>query len=185
MYYKKTKPNNFCFSRGIFMTRLPSDFSLPQLRESWDRETAEARFAGADDTMDLIFVAKRKGDRVRLVRKARAMNDPFSAVFRGRLKETEKGSEIVGFFTKRVVDYLFCILLVAGLLFVQTTVINRGENPYTINVLLVSSIVFSLIALYCFRPTKRRYTDFLCSITKKEAKLFLSRKEKKELDSDD
>lgn len=165
------------------MTKMPSDLSVSELKKSWDSETSPARFAGCDDTMDLIFVARRKGNKVHLVRKARTVSDPFSTVFRGRLRQTKNGSEIVGIFTKRIIDYVFCILLVALLLYVQTTVIQKGNDPYTVNILLVSSVVGSLLALYPFRKTKRRYTDFMTDVTKKEVKLFLSRREKKELDS--
>ena len=44
------------------MVKFTSEYSQNTLIEKWDEYTSPARFAGSDDTMDLIFVSKRKGN---------------------------------------------------------------------------------------------------------------------------
>ena len=163
------------------MLILPSDFSEEELTSRFDEYTGPARFAGNDDTMDLIFVSERKKNKIKLIRRARTVRDPFAAVFRGRIMKTENGSEIRGFFTKSVFDFIFMLLIDVLLLFVQIQINQRGDNPYVINVLLVTAIVISLLVLTCFRRTKRIYADFLMEITGKSIVVFPSLKEKRDM----
>ena len=86
------------------MIKFQSDKSVNELIEQWDEHTSISRFAGSDETMDLIYVSKRKGNKVRLVRKAPLAHEPFSPVFRGVIRESEQGSEIAGYFTKSLFD---------------------------------------------------------------------------------
>lgn len=164
----------------IGLIRLPCSYTKSELTARWDEYTSPARFAGSDETLDLIFVAKRKGDRVTLVRKAKSVHDPYASVFRGRIRSDGEKSEIVGFFTKTVFDYLFTFLVIFALLYVQITVNSRGEDPYAANVLLVAAIVIAFAVLHCSRGAKRRYTDFLTGITGTDVRLFLTRNEKKQ-----
>ncbi len=89
------------------MVEIRSGHKREVLESRWDEMTSPARFAGCDDTMDLIFVAKRSGGRVRLVRKARIAHEPFCCVFRGKISGSGSGSVIKGVFTKSVADYIF------------------------------------------------------------------------------
>ena len=60
------------------MHTFESRYSKDELISRWDEFTSPARFAGTDDVMDLIFVSKRKGNKVRLVKRARTKRDPFA-----------------------------------------------------------------------------------------------------------
>ena len=51
------------------MLILESRFSPSELAERWDDRTSPARFAGNDDVMDDIYIARRKDNRVFLIRK--------------------------------------------------------------------------------------------------------------------
>lgn len=162
------------------MVRFPSELSIDELTENWDEFTSPARFAGSDDTMDLIFVAKRKENKVKLVRRARTVREPFSCVFRGEIVKTEQGSEIKGSFTKSYFDYILCAAVLGILFYIRSFIIERGASLGAMNTLLIAAIIGSILLLANFRPTKRRYAEFLYQITGKDAKLFLSRKEIKE-----
>lgn len=166
------------------MVRFPCDLSVEALSENWDEHTSPARFAGSDDTMDLIFVSKRNGDSVRLVRKARSAREPFSCVFRGKIKSCEKGSEIVGFFTKSIFDYILSLAILALVFYMRAFVIERGQDLGAINVILIVALAGCALLLYNTRATKRKYAEFIFRITEKEVPMYLTRKEKKALSED-
>lgn len=162
------------------MIKFPSDLSPEELAEKWDEYTSPARFAGSDDTMDLIYMSRRNGYKVNLVRKARSAREPFSCIFRGRIKKSEKGSELVGFFAKSIVDYVVVAGLLALVFYIRSLIITRGENPGAINIILMVALVGSALLLYNTRAAKRRYSEFIFRITGKEIPIFLTRNEKKE-----
>lgn len=162
------------------MIKFESSLSKAELAEKWDEFTSPARFAGSDDAMDLIYVSKRKDDKVRLVRRARSRRDPFSCVFRGKIKSRDGGSEISGFFTKALFDYFAIAAIIALLFYIRSLVMERGESLGTVNVLLACSIIGGFLLLYNTRSTKRRYADFIVRITGGENDRFLSRKEMRE-----
>ncbi len=164
------------------MIKYKSDYTSDELLKRWDEYTSVARFAGNDDTMDLIFVSKRNGEKVRLVRKARSAYEPFSCVFRGMIRSAGKGSEVVGIFTKGLVDYLTVGLIWAFLFYIRSVVIERGGDLVTVNSLTALAIVGGLLMLYNYRKTKRRYTEFISRITGIEYNMFLSKREKTLLD---
>ncbi len=159
------------------MVKFPSDYSAEELSQRWDDYTSPARFAGSDDTMDLIFVAKRNGDKVRLVRKARTVREPFTCVFRGKIKKTEKGSEISGIFTKSLFDYILVGLLIAFMFYLRTIVIERGSPLGSVNTLLAVVIIGGLALLINYRSAKRKYAELIFRITGKELPIFLSKKQ--------
>ncbi len=160
------------------MIKFPSKLSKEELIDKWDDYTSPARFAGNDDTMDLIFISKRNGDNVRLVRKARTVREPFTCVFRGKIKETEEGSVIEGSFTKAVFDYIFVGLMIAFMLYVRTIIASRGSSLGSVNALLAITVVGSLALLLNYRSTKRRYAEFIFRITGTELPLFRSKSDK-------
>lgn len=167
------------------MICFPSDFSVEKLIENWDEYTSPARFAGSDDTMDLIFVSKRNDKSVKLVRRARFSREPFSTVFRGKIRNTKNGSEIVGVFTKTILDYAFSAAVLALLFYIRAIIIDRGGYLNTINVLLAVSIVAFVLLLMNTRASKRRYVDFICRITGIQINDYLSKKELKDLENND
>lgn len=162
------------------MIKFPSDYSQEQLIQKWDEYTSISRFAGSDDVMDLIFVSKRNGDNIRLVHKARNAYEPFSAVFRGKIRKNGQGSEIVGYFTKSFTDYALIGAVLALLFYIRSFVIERGDSLATINTLLVFAIVGSIALILNYRSTKRKYADFICRITGKANTQFLTKAEKNE-----
>lgn len=162
------------------MISFKSNLSVGELVEKWDEFTSPARFAGSDETMDLIFVSKRKGNNVRLVRRARSTREPFSCVFRGKIKENNNGSEIVGVFTKAWGDYCFVGLILGLLFFIRSSVIERGESLNIINAILVFAIIAATLLLINTRRSKSKYADFISRITGQENTNFLSKKEIRE-----
>ncbi|MBQ1206248.1 MAG: hypothetical protein IIX67_03500 [Clostridia bacterium] len=156
-----------------------SRYSEEELINRWDDFTSPARFAGADDVMDLIYVSKRKGKKVRLVRRARTKREPFSCVFYGTIESTEQGSQIKGSFMKSLIDYIAVALIVALLFYIRFLVIERGDSPVTVNVLLGASIVFGILLLYNTRSIKRKFSEFISRITDAENDKFLSKKDLK------
>ncbi len=166
------------------MNNFESNLSVQELTDKWDEYTSPARFAGSDDTMDLIFVAKRKNDKVHLVRRSRLSREPFSPIFRGRIKKTEQGSKIVGIFTKSLLDYFSVGIIVALLFYIRAGIIERGDSLNAINTLLVCAIIGGILLLYNTRAAKRRYADFITRITGGESDYFLTKKEIKQREND-
>lgn len=162
------------------MIELGSDYSKEELISRWDDYTSAARFAGSDETLDLIFVSKRSGDRIKLIRKSNSVHEPYAAVFRGRIYGKGERSCIKGIFTKTVIDYAFTALIIALAFVVRSYAESRGASLYTANVILAAAIVFGILLLFNYRGTKRRYTDFMCRITGRENELFRTRGETKE-----
>ncbi|MBE6691738.1 MAG: hypothetical protein E7586_00185 [Ruminococcaceae bacterium] len=167
------------------MLKFKSDKSVEELIKQWDEHTSISRFAGSDETMDLIYVSKRKGRKVRLVRKAPLAREPFSSVFRGVIREAEQGSEIAGLFTKSIFDYVLISAIFFMLFYIRSYVIQRGDSLATINTLIIFAIIGSVLCLYNFRATKRKYADFISGITGKETNLFLKKSEIKDKDGSD
>jgi len=164
------------------MAVFTSNYSQSELIERWDDYTSISRFAGCDDTMDLIFCSKRNGDRVKLVRKARAAKEPFMVVFRGNIKKTEAGSKITGLFTKSIADYILIAVVLTIVFAMRYYAGVRNVNLTTANTLLVCAIVLSLLALICRRKTKRKYEEFISRITGIDNGIYLSKREAKNKD---
>ena len=162
------------------MLDFESNMSVNELIDRWDAFTSPSRFAGSDDMMDLIFVAKRKDKKVTLVRRARSNREPFSSVFRGEIIKTEKGSKISGFFTKSLLDYTVVVAVIGLLFYIRSGIMERGEPLDTINVLLVCSIIGGVLLLYNTRASKRKYSEFLTRITDSENVYFLSKRERQD-----
>ena len=154
-----------------------SRFTVDELINRWDEFTSPARFAGADEIMDLIFVSKRKGNKVRLVRRARSKREPFSCVFYGRIESKEQGSEIKGIFAKSLIDYVAVAMIVALFAYIRYVVVARGDSPVTVNVMLAASIIIGAFLLYNTRSAKRKFAEFLSCITDTENEKFKSKKE--------
>lgn len=166
------------------MISFKSKYSIDELIKKWDEFTSPSRFAGSDENMDLIFISKRKGNKVRLVRRARQSREPFSCIFRGKIEKTENGSAIKGVFTKSIFDYVFVGIIFALLFYIRMLIIERGDSLNTINVLLICWIVFGLLLLFNTRSAKRRFADFITRITDEENIHFLTKREKTENDID-
>ena len=167
------------------MIKFKSSYSCDELINRWDDYTSFSRFAGCDDTMDLIFVSKRNGNKVRLIRKARISREPFSVVFHGKIIKTERGSAIEGFFSKSIADYVGVGAVDAILFYIRTCVIQRGEDLNTINSLVVIALIASLVMLTNFRPAKRKYAEFISRIVGNENTFFISKSEFKNKANDD
>ena len=155
------------------MINFNSDYSANELIDRWDEFTSPARFAGSDDTMDLIFVSKRKNDRVRLVRRSRNALEPFACVFRGKIVD----KKITGVFTKAIIDYIVVAAIYAFLLYMRSYMIENGNPLKTINALLVIATVFSVALLLNTRRTKRKYCEFIARIVGKDNDYFLRKNE--------
>ena len=146
------------------MMRFESEYSANELKERWDEFTSPARFAGNDDTMDLIFVSRRKKDKVRLVRRSRLARDPFACVFRGEIAD----NQIVGVFTKSILDYVVIAAVYALLLYIRSYMIANGDSLKTINSLLAIAVLAGVALLFNTKRTKRKYIDFISRITGKD-----------------
>ena len=159
------------------MVEFKSKLTAEQLTEAWDEFTSPSRFAGSDDTLDLIFISKRNKEKVRLVHRARNGVQPFNCIFRGRIVECEGGSAVKGTFTKSIFDYGFVAAVIALLFYIRYLVIERGDSLHTINVILACSIIGSLLLLINTRATKRKYADFITRITREKNVHFLKKNE--------
>jgi len=162
------------------MVVFPSEYTENELCQRWDDFTSPARFAGNDEMMDLIFVSERDGNKVKLVRKAKSAKEPFSCVFQGKIKKTEQGSEIIGYFRKSFFDYLAVALIFGILWYMRSMILERGESLTTINGLLLVALLGGAFLLYNTRLSKRKYAEFIFRITECEVPMFLSKKEQKE-----
>lgn len=166
------------------MLNFKSKLSFEELKDRWDEFTSPARFAGSDDNLDLVFMSKRNDDKVKLVRRAKSTREPFSCVFRGRIKKNEKGSEIIGVFTKSWIDYIFVAFVLCLIFYIRNGIAERGESLNTINAVLAFSIVAGILLLLNTRATKRRYCDFIARIVGEENVYFLKKNEKSEEDQE-
>ena len=160
-----------------------SRYSKDELIKCWDEFTSPARFAGTDDVMDLIFVSKRKGNKVRLVKRARSKRDPFACVFYGKIESAEKGSVIRGFFAKSLIDYFIVAVIILLFAYMSYYISARGDSTATVDALLGASVVFGALLLYNTRSTKRKYAEFMSRIADIENDKFLSKKELRDRDN--
>ncbi len=167
------------------MLNFKSKLSYDELKARWDEFTSPARFAGSDDNLDLVFMSKRNDDKVKLVRRAKSTREPFSCVFRGRIKKSENGSEIVGVFTKAWIDYIFVAIVLGLMFYIRNGISERGEPMNTINAVLAFSIVAGILLLLNTRATKRRYCDFIARIADVEHRYFLKKNENAEEEGKD
>ena len=157
-----------------------SNYTEDETIKRWDEYTSLARFAGSDESMDLIFVSKRKENKVKLIRRAKASREPFSMVFRGKIVTAESGCEIRGVFTKSIIDYFVAAAIMIFLFYIRSVVIARGESPKTIGWLIAIAMVGCVLLLFNFRSAKRRYAEFICRITGVDVNLFKPRHENKD-----
>lgn len=148
------------------MLFLKSAYSAERLTVRWDERTSLSRFAGNDELMDNIFVAKRKGDRVILIRKARSAWDPFATVFRGRIVSSDGGSAIKGHFTKRLSDYclLLLLLLADGYFCLRLREMGKLGVSAAAGCLVFAAIL--LLLAVPLRAPRRRYRTFLKDIVR-------------------
>ena len=160
-------------------TYLPSEYSPEELEKRWDEYTSPARFAGNDDTLDLIFSATRRGNRIKLVRRAGTTHEPYAAVFRGRIVADKNGSALKGVFTKSIADYVITAIIISIAAMMRVYAESRGSDLYTTNVLLALCIVGGMLLLMNYRRTKRKYVEFMSSVTGKDIGLYRSRREMK------
>lgn len=147
------------------MLYLDSCFSPAELTARWDDFTSPARFAGNDGVLDDIFIARRKDNRVYLIRKGRNTLDPFSTVFYGKILSTATGSILQGHFRKRFFDYLILvILLLLDVYIAYRGYVAEGFSASTTIVSLVVAVSLILLAIP-LPPARNRYTAFLKKIT--------------------
>lgn len=147
------------------MTVLKSSYSPKELIARWDDRLNPARFAGNDDLLDLVFCGERKGNKIKLMRRSGVSREPLSSIFRGKIVGTSQGSEIRGFFTKSVVEYIVVGLLIAFVLIIYREVKQRYTTISWMNLLLLAVLIFALLSLLWTRKsTKEKYIDFLKDI---------------------
>ena len=146
---------------------LESALTPEQLAARWDERTAPHRFAGGDDYFDNIFIAERRGDRVKIAFKPRSGPNIFATVFRGKIVPSAGGSAISGFFCKVTGDYLLAFALAVICVTVLKALYDRGASLTAIGAgALVAAAVF---ALYLFpkRGAKKKYLELFEDIVRK------------------
>lgn len=147
------------------MIVLKSNRSPEELIARWDDRLNPARFAGHDDVLDLVFCGKRKGNKIMLMRRTGVSREPLSSIFRGKIVGTAEGSEIRGFFTKSVTEYV-CIGVILAL---ALTIFLEVKKRYTeISWMSVAFLILFLIAILSLlrtgKRTKEKYIDILKDI---------------------
>jgi hypothetical protein len=147
------------------LTILNSSYSSEELIARWDDRLNPARFAGNDDVLDLVFYGKRKGNKVKLMRRSGVSREPLSAIFRGRIVGTAQGSELRGFFTKSVIEYIIISVLLAFVYFIYREVKHRFTDISWINIILAAVFILAILSLLrTGKSTKAKYIDFLKDI---------------------
>ena len=146
-----------------------SDYGKNELIARFDDLTSEARFAGADEQNDWIFLSTRKGDKIKIIRKPKNAYDPFASVFRGRIVGVENGSEIRGFYTKSLPDYIFS-LFVFSIYYTVCFNYYASADDKTVSLSLMIAGAAVLLLLFSSLPhTRKRYGDFIRRVTEGEA----------------
>ena len=141
-----------------------SSYGKEELIRRWDEITSPARFAGANEQLDWVYNASRKGDSVRLVKKPRASYDPYATVFRGKIEATKTGSRIRGIFTKGAADYIITAFVAAIYLGVCIAYAGRAADK-TVPYLLISAPVPAFSTRYNIEnglPSNTVYTLGQC-----------------------
>lgn len=145
--------------------RYGSAYGKDELIKRWDEITSPARFAGANDELDWVYNASRDGDKIRLVKKPRAAYDPYATVFRGTVRDTEKGSAIVGVFTKGLADYLITLFISFIYFGVCAAYASRAADR-TIPLMLISVGIAAVIFVLTPLPGKRKkYSALIREVT--------------------
>lgn len=147
-----------------------SELTKQELCQKWDEMTDPARFAGADDRTDLIYIGTRKDDRITLKRGTRSYQ-VLTGVFRGRIIDTGDGkSKIDGYFTKQIADYIIFGLLFAVIYVVAGAYLMRDPLQIYRYAPIFLSFIGTWLTLRTYKKTRIRYGEFIKSITGEEGK---------------
>ena len=145
--------------------RYESAFTKEELTARWDVITSPGRFAGANETLDWVYNASRKGDRVKLVKKPRAAYDPYATVFRGKIESRGGASRIRGVFTKSVFDYVITAVISAVYFGVCAEYLSRAHDR-TVPLILISVGIAAVIFALTPMPGKiRKYGALIREVT--------------------
>ena len=144
---------------------MKSKLTKRQLAERWDERTSPQRFAGSDDMFDNIFVADRKGDKIKVAFKPRTGTYLFSAVFRGRITEDEEGSAITGKYTKSDADYVIAGILVIIFTAVLKALYDRGIGAIKIYIGMLICAAVLFVFLVPKRGAIKKYRELFKDIT--------------------
>ena len=144
--------------------KLKSDYTYDELCSRWDDLTAFKNYAGGDDLLDTVYISRRHGSFVSLRSKPRAAHELYGAVFYGRIKETDGGSELRGFFWLSIADTVITAILYILYAYIVRAVLDRGDDTGAYWMIAVAA---ALLLLICFTSpkTRRRYRDILEKIT--------------------
>ena len=161
----------------IELTELKSDYSPDELVRRWDEFTSPERFAGNDE-IELVFVGKRKGRSVKLIRRSKVRFEPYATVFRGKIYDNGSSGSVKGVFTKTVFSYIITALIIAAVFIMRLKAAERGSDLSAVNTILAVSVIAGILLLLNYRRTKRRYVDFICRITGRETDKFIPLKDR-------
>ena len=140
-------------------------YSKDELIKRWDDITSPARFAGADDELDWIFISSRKGDNVKLVKKPRASYDPYATVFRGKIEQTNDGGHIRGIFTKGLFDYIITLVIAVIYFGVCAVYLSRAEDKTLPLIFISIGVILVLFALIPFPGSRKKYGALIRRVT--------------------
>ena len=147
--------------------KFESGLTITELAARWDERTSPQRFAGSDDIFDNIYIARRKGDRVKLAFKPRSGPDLFGTVFRGRIAQDGEKSYITGFFTKTCADYILACVLAVIMAVILKAMYDRGMALVHLYAGMALSDAVLLVYLYPKRSPRKKYSEFLRDIAAK------------------
>ena len=140
-------------------------YNKEELINRWDDITSPARFAGAHDELDWVFISSRKGDKVKLVKKPRAAYDPYATVFRGVIEQTEKGARIRGVFTKGLFDYIITFVIAVIYFGVCAVYLSRSSDKTLPLIFISVGVILILFALIPFPGTRKKYGALIRQVT--------------------
>lgn len=153
------------------MANFHSDLSKEELTMRWDNITSPARFAGADDMTDCVFISTRKDDRVTLVKKPKISFDPLSAYFRGKISADGDGSKITGIYTKGLTDYIVGAAISLIYFGVAAEYASRAENPSMPLAFIVGGIIVLILLYITYPGTRKKYEALIKEVTEGAVKV--------------
>lgn len=139
---------------------IKSRLSRSDFFKSWDSVTAYGNFAGGDEVLDSVFIAKRKGGLVYLIEKPKSAHDIFAATFYGFISGTAEGSVLHGFFGISVLDFIITAIAYVVYGFVIASVYNRGQAG-SARVMIVMGLAVLALIFVTLPKTRRRYRRIL------------------------
>ncbi|MEG1743151.1 MAG: hypothetical protein RR246_03190 [Clostridia bacterium] len=135
---------------------IKSELPTFELIENWDEITSYKNFAGGDEILDEVYIARRRKKYIYLISKPKSAHNLFGAAFHGFIKNDGSGSKIVGFFGLSWFDYFVAAALLFVYGFVTVAIFQRDQFANGMTVLIIGCVIFFFV-FFTFPKTKKKY----------------------------